>query len=334
MIRICIVALQVIVFSTSAQIFPFRSSLEFDDDSWQRLEKDVGDRTAAIPEDTYALYQEREWVGERIDEISRNLRRGNPYIEGIGKFEGFRLKWLKLSDRLIAIRLGEKEVENELIGDINQFLVELHRTAWQYDFEEREDYPKVLRSKFQSSEAFELQESEVEDSQAQEESVRSLANSNSIREISDFIDTATRLLRDYSAKWTQSAQKMREVLGKLEEYKTKLNSQIAKVQTKDNVSSNLFLMILTIGGLSIAAIALIRLFPEQVMVEWVASGQVIQFVTVMILLSCIMALGLSGLLGENTIGTLLGGIGGYVLSQGVGRSVARQVEKVRGPESH
>src|SRR5207249_3035942 len=61
--------------------------------------------------------------------------------------------------------------------------------------------------------------------------------------------------------------------------------------------------------------------------EWVRSGQVIQFVTVMILLTVIMALGLAGILKENTLGTLLGGIGGYVLSQGVGKAVGAAVQR-------
>jgi membrane protein YqaA with SNARE-associated domain len=57
--------------------------------------------------------------------------------------------------------------------------------------------------------------------------------------------------------------------------------------------------------------------------EWVASGQVIQFTTVMILLSALMALGLTQILTEQTLGTLLGGLAGYVLAQGVGRATAR-----------
>lgn len=51
--------------------------------------------------------------------------------------------------------------------------------------------------------------------------------------------------------------------------------------------------------------------------------------TVMILLSVIMALGLAGILKENTLGTLLGGIAGYVLAQGVGRAAAREVSRER-----
>jgi membrane protein YqaA with SNARE-associated domain len=49
----------------------------------------------------------------------------------------------------------------------------------------------------------------------------------------------------------------------------------------------------------------------------------------MILLSVIMALGLAGILKENTLGTLLGGIAGYVLAQGVGRAAAREVSRER-----
>jgi hypothetical protein len=104
----------------------------------------------------------------------------------------------------------------------------------------------------------------------------------------------------------------------LNDYRKKLMEAQSKFSTKQNLESNLYLMILIIGGLSVLAIGMVRLFPETVMLEWVVSGQVIQFVTIMILLSAIMALGLSGLITENTLGTLLGGVAGYVLSQGIG----------------
>lgn len=92
-------------------------------------------------------------------------------------------------------------------------------------------------------------------------------------------------------------------------------------QTK--VGNDLWLIILVIGVLSVGTIVAIRFFSPEIQTEWVSSGQVIQFVTVMILLTVIMALGLAGILKENTLGTLLGGIGGYVLSQGVGRAAGR-----------
>ena len=57
--------------------------------------------------------------------------------------------------------------------------------------------------------------------------------------------------------------------------------------------------------------------------EWVASGHVIQFASVMVLLIVVSALGLLHILEKEGIGTLLGAIAGYVLSQGGGRAAAR-----------
>ena len=69
------------------------------------------------------------------------------------------------------------------------------------------------------------------------------------------------------------------------------------------------------------------MFPEKAQMELIQSGQVIQFITVLLLLTVIMALGLSGFIKETTLGTLLGGLGGYVLSQGVGRAVEHGAKK-------
>lgn len=71
----------------------------------------------------------------------------------------------------------------------------------------------------------------------------------------------------------------------------------------------------------------LKVFTADVQLELVASGQVIQFATVMVLLIVICVLGMSKLLTENTLGTLLGGIGGYVLSQGIGRAASRATSR-------
>ena len=47
----------------------------------------------------------------------------------------------------------------------------------------------------------------------------------------------------------------------------------------------------------------------------------------MVLLIIICVLGISEILKENTLGTLLGGIGGYVLSQGVGRAARHEANR-------
>src|SRR5262249_13438746 len=103
------------------------------------------------------------------------------------------------------------------------------------------------------------------------------------------------------------------------------HNQIA--ETKQDIFQYLWIIIGVIGLLSIGTIFVIKLFTPELQEHWVASGQVSQFVTVMILLSVIMALGLASILKENTLGTLLGGIAGYVLSQGVGRAAAQAVKE-------
>lgn len=142
-----------------------------------------------------------------------------------------------------------------------------------------------------------------------------------------------KLVDDYNKSQKEKKKDKEDLLlslealkGSLASYNDKLNKELESFETKGRIQDNLHWMILTIGGLSIAAITVTKFFPNDIMMEWVASGQVIQFVTVMILLSVIMALGLAGLLSEDTLGTLLGGIGGYVLSQGVGRSATRRAE--------
>jgi hypothetical protein len=94
-----------------------------------------------------------------------------------------------------------------------------------------------------------------------------------------------------------------------------------------SIASKLWVMILVLGGTAIVILAIVRLFPERSQLELVQSGQVIQFITVLLLLTVIMALGLSGIIKETTLGTLLGGLGGYVLSQGVGRAAEHVAKK-------
>ena len=122
----------------------------------------------------------------------------------------------------------------------------------------------------------------------------------------------------------RSANQLADLLQKRLDF---IDKSLSTQETKSQLSDRLWLLVVVISCFSIAAIMAVRLFEPRIQLEWVASGQVIQFVTVMILLSVIMALGLAEILKENTLGTLLGGIGGYVLAQGVGRAAAREVSR-------
>jgi hypothetical protein len=104
-----------------------------------------------------------------------------------------------------------------------------------------------------------------------------------------------------------------------------LSDQLLKLQgvTVTSLVASLPWLMAILAAFGVAAILLVRFFPESVQVEWVASGQVIQLLTVVTLLLIILCLALANIIKEETIGTLLGGIGGYVLSQGIGRAAGR-----------
>ncbi len=112
----------------------------------------------------------------------------------------------------------------------------------------------------------------------------------------------------------------------LQKRRSALLEHVSAATAQTKVGDDLWILIGIIGLLSVGTIVAVRAFPADIQAQWVGSGQVIQFVTVMILLTVIMALGLAGILKENTLGTLLGGIGGYVLSQGVGKAAAEAVK--------
>jgi hypothetical protein len=135
-----------------------------------------------------------------------------------------------------------------------------------------------------------------------------------------YIDNRQKEFETYNTQLTS-------VLAALQKRRGALLPRLSAKTTQTSIGSDLWKIILLIGLLSIGTIWVVKLFPQDLQKHWVESGQVIQFVTVMILLSVIMALGLASILKENTLGTLLGGIAGYVLSQGVGKAAAQAVTR-------
>lgn len=105
--------------------------------------------------------------------------------------------------------------------------------------------------------------------------------------------------------------------------------QVLRDMTNDlagaSIAENIKWLMLIIFGVGAATLAGVKLFSEKVQQELIASGQIVQFVTILILLGVILALGLAQRLAAETLGTLLGGLAGYVLSQGVGRQAQQKV---------
>jgi hypothetical protein len=146
-------------------------------------------------------------------------------------------------------------------------------------------------------------------------------------DLTQFFDSYQKKLTEFLTSQAQLALAETKYLDALKKRRAAVQDKLNASQTTLQIGSNLWLLLAILGLASVATILGIKLFGADIQMEWVASGQVIQFVTVMILLSVILALGLSSKLEESTLGTLLGGIGGYVLAQGVGRSAARAVTR-------
>lgn len=137
-------------------------------------------------------------------------------------------------------------------------------------------------------------------------------------------DELKRKYIEYDEESKKKKQKAEILISLLKTRRQAVTERLSKEGAQADLTKSMWGFILAIGGFSLGVVAIITRFDRQIQFEWVASGQVIQFATVMILLVVIMSLGLTGVLKDNTLGTLLGGIGGYVLAQGVGRAAARE----------
>jgi hypothetical protein len=145
--------------------------------------------------------------------------------------------------------------------------------------------------------------------------------------LKDVSATLLKTTSEMSANNEQLADAYSDYIKALQARRSAIQDKLNATQSAIQIGGNLPLLLLILGTACVSTILGIKLFDKDIQMEWVASGQVIQFVTVMILLSVILALGLSSTLKENTLGTLLGGLAGYVLAQGVGKSAAREATR-------
>ena len=142
-----------------------------------------------------------------------------------------------------------------------------------------------------------------------------------------FFDDTRKKLDDgsiFNATYHAQAQLL---IQKIRDRQAAIQDKLTASAVQFKIGDSLWVIMLVIGAFAVAIFFAVTRFSPELQMEWVASGQVIQFVTVMIVLSVVMALGLSNVLKEQTLGTLLGGIAGYVLAQGVGRAAARDAAR-------
>jgi hypothetical protein len=138
---------------------------------------------------------------------------------------------------------------------------------------------------------------------------------NYLREIGEGID---QLIQEFGNVATRKSALEGE-LKTLQERRSNVLAEMSEGAAAARVAKNIPVLMLIIFGVGAIVLAGLRLFSDEIQLELVSSGQIVQFVTILILLGIILALGLADRLKEEALGTLLGGLAGYVLSQGVGR---------------
>lgn len=128
-------------------------------------------------------------------------------------------------------------------------------------------------------------------------------------------------MADAAAERTAVERRLADLNERREEVLRAMTSDLAGA----SIANNIPWLMLIIFGVGAGTLAGVKLFDSRIQQELVASGQIVQFVTILILLGVILALGLAQRLQAETLGTLLGGLAGYVLSQGVGRQAQQRV---------
>jgi hypothetical protein len=168
-------------------------------------------------------------------------------------------------------------------------------------------------------------------------------NNKTLNELNDLTSDANitsykTLLTGYKDAMSSQVKEMdfklgaiKEMLPLLEKRQRDISEKLRSLDSGSTAVNTLIPVLPTLVGtlcaLGVVLILTIKFFPKEVQIEWVASGQVIQFVTVLSLLIVILCLGIVRYLTENTLGTLLGGVSGYVLAQGVGRSATNAAKR-------
>ncbi len=110
-------------------------------------------------------------------------------------------------------------------------------------------------------------------------------------------------------------------LNELERRKHDIVTQMSNEVASARVAGIMPWILVIIFTLGMAMMFGLKLFSPHIQSELVSSGQLLQFVTILILFGALLALGLADKLQEQTLGALLGGLAGYVLSQGIGQRV-------------
>ena len=309
---ISIVSLFVTTRVSQAVVFFEDSTLE----ELQAREKEIGEQKKSLPENQSQLERELEKVESEISSYTKQSFQKN-------NFEEIKKMLAKKRDDLLNYLKSSSEI------DCNKDSSKLERdsrlilTYYPIHFRGSDDvdFGQLIISTITQYITSDYNQMTCENLK------NAIANLNPEKMLLDDFNTKMIEIQQNQSTDLSKQDILKRLLSALRDYHVDLQKKLNSTSPQEQVGSLLIWIIVAIGAFSVLTIAAVKLFEYQLQMEWVASGQVIQFVTVSILLSVILALGLAQILKENTLGTLLGGLAGYVLAQGVGRTVAREASQ-------
>lgn len=311
-------ALALLVCSVATAQFTTRRAL--DTESLKARIADLNPPEKGLPENEFSLADERRSVEQEISDVRALVLRTVDSSKELEQIDSVKRQLSEVVDNIKRVDCKITEKRSDPAKQVRSAFGSVQRLIFNNDFESVPNPWEEDESLFEKNDNRNA-EQKCEAWKAfigdQEKQASLLAFPDQLRQ---------RLLDQQKTRQENKAQAS-TLLDLLQKRRDAIQKKLNESQNQSSLSSNLWVVIGIIGVLSVSAILAVKLFDKEIQIEWVVSGQVIQFVTVMILLSVIMALGLAGILKENTLGTLLGGIAGYVLAQGVGRAVARDVTR-------
>jgi len=120
-----------------------------------------------------------------------------------------------------------------------------------------------------------------------------------------------------------------KLLALYKEHASKIQGKLQGQHATNVLAGQLPILVGIVCLFSLCILAILKFIgSELIQMELVKSGQIIQFPMVMILLVVIISLGMSDKLTESSLSALLGGLAGYVLSQGVGSMASQRARAV------
>lgn len=282
--------------------------------------KELGASTTTQPDSEFRIYDEIRRLEQELSDARRSVGSISSLKSEAQALEKQRSSWSDALDRLKKLDCASPtaaEDARELRGQIQRVFrrrISLELALDQLELLDPPDLPSTSVPNLCNA-------------------LKKLSGEEDQKKAKSYFDAIEKLIQQEEKLNATLKDDLNRLIAMLEVRRDKLQEKLTATSSANKLSAYLWVVIGAIGATCISFLLIISRFPEKLQIEWVASGQVIQFVTVMILLSAILVLGLANVLRENTLGTLLGGIAGYVLAQGVGRAAAREATRVASPEA-